>query len=93
MVHTQRDLALAERSVSALEHFIAEQRRILAAAPWSTEEKAQGRRLLQQFEQTLRDARTRYRELWLELHPEADPRSTATPLPELHAGVDSRDVA
>ena len=70
MSHTERELLLAEREVSTLEHFMAEQKFFLSRLPMSIEQKAEGERLIAQFEEALKRARRRYRDMLLAAHQE-----------------------
>jgi hypothetical protein len=69
MQYTERDLAIAERSVAALETFIKEQQRRFSAVEWEPAQRQELDRLLRQFEETLRVQRELYEEIWLALHP------------------------
>jgi len=66
--HTERDLLIAARHVSTLEHFLLQQRKLFAEMYWPSGQKEQGEQLLHQFEEALRQARQRYADIWQELH-------------------------
>ena len=72
MQYTERDLAIAERSVTALEKFIKDQERRFAAVEWEPAQREELDRLLRQFESTLRAQRDLYHEIWMALHPAGD---------------------
>jgi saccharopine dehydrogenase-like NADP-dependent oxidoreductase len=72
MQYTQRDLAIAERSVTALEKFIKDQQLRFAAVEWEAAQREELDRLLTQFEETLRAQRALYHEIWVALHPASD---------------------
>ena len=70
MQYTERDLAIAERTVLALEKFIKDQQRRFAAVEWEPGQREELDRLLNQFEQTLRTQRELYHEIWDHFKPE-----------------------
>ena len=89
MQYTERDLTIAERSVSALEKFIKEQQRRFAAVDWEPAQREELDRLLRQFEDTLRAQRELYHEIWIALHPTRGVGSDSPPLPARSKGTPS----
>ena len=65
--YTDQDLLLTERSIAALERFIAEQSQRFSATEWEPEQRAQLDRLLNEFGQALETQRRKLEEIRAEL--------------------------
>ena len=68
MHYIDRDLVLAERDVSALENFIAEQQTRLSRVELRPEERRQLDDLREQLMELLEVQRSRYRKIWTAIH-------------------------
>jgi len=68
MHYIERDLEIARYNVVTLERFIGKHRAILASATWDAELKPRAEQLLSQFEAALREAHSRYNEIWSDLY-------------------------